>query len=293
MSIDSGVNQMRSCGFLMLIAIWISIYSTTYGDHEHDKSRIIARVNGMAIVYSDIAIRSEGLQSVFEKRFGRKPMDSDREQLLTLQLDIENQRLRQLIKSRIRLQTLEQLGVLPSDEEISLRCEREWPPEFLKEMLDQARGGIEVVIKAYEAVMFDKRDPEEVYDAMLVGVMSREEWRLRVKHDMKEKSLRQLKGLLKGDVVDRFDCRTGMRMKIIMEREDAALDAEIARTDPEYAEYLHLAEVNPSDPKVQEKGPWYRDTRRYLWWEERMRSADVTILDPAYRDAWPVDKRND
>lgn len=251
----------------------------------HDTGRTIVRVNSNSVLYSDIMMTTEDVARAFKYRFHRDPSEEDQEQVQALQQELEASRLVTLIRRQMRNAELQRLQIMPSEAEINARCEQDYPLERRREMGQKARQGAMLLIQAYEGILVDKQSPDQVFESLLDGLMTREEWDLRLEHDVNTRSLQNLRRSIDRPVEELFDCHVMMQQLIIMEREGPVLDAEIAKSDPEYREYLRLADENPSSPEVQDKGPMYRRARRDEWWQKRFAEAQIEIIDPRYQGA--------
>jgi len=252
-------------------------------DRGSDASAIaVARVGGEVFVYADIAITRDQLSKALKHRSPGASIEANPDMARTLQMELEVRRLASLIRGAIRDAALKRLGIIPTDAEIAERCERDYPREKRKRLAILERKTIEALVAAYEAVLRENKMPDEVYDNLLANVISREAWNDRLKYDVTEVSLKKLRAVLDSDIDERFDCKTSMRLVIVMEREGPAIDKEIARLNAEYADYLRLAAEDPRSPTLRDKGPMYRQARRYQWWQEQYNKADITILDPRF-----------
>jgi len=195
---------------------------------------------------------------------------------------MESDRLVHTIRQSIRETELARLRILPTDADIAERCARDYPRDERRARGEAMRRAISVILQAYERVLEDGDAPEKVYEELLKDQMSREEWIQRVEHDMTKKSIRNMRGALDRTPEELFNCKALMQQLIVMEREGPAIDKEIARLDAEYADYLRLASEDPRSPMLRDKGPMYRQARRYQWWLEQYKRADIKMLDPRF-----------
>lgn len=73
---------------------------------------------------------------------------------------------------------------------------------------------------------------------------------------------------------------------LIGEKLDLKMDADLARTDPEFAVY-HAARKSKdivTMKKFEKKNPNYLQAKRADWWRTQYKKADMQILDKRYDD---------
>lgn len=249
---------------------------------------VIVLVNGEPTRYESVRVRPEMVEERFQKLCGgSSSVVPDRNELARLRREMEVKRTCTRIKGVIVRQITARLGADPTNEEVAALVEQMNQAPESRVSSEKARTAIAAIVDGLDDVAEERLDPKQVYDANLVGIISWDEWLLRVQHESSPERRRLLRQILELPNTELVNVVDVARARLGMEKLLAVVDAELIRTDPEFADHVHRAAVDPSDPKVQERGPLYRDAKRDEWWKQRFREAKVEIKDERFKDAWP------
>lgn len=259
-------------------------------NRERDGQQVVAVVNSVPIFYSSVDLPSDTAREQFIFEYGHAPVDeSDFHEMEQLRLRYRLKRIASWIRTTVRKQEMARLGVDVSEAEIIARWEQMLQDRDPPETVARTRAGIVALLNALRAVFEQSEDSDHVYETKLIGKVSREEWKmlLRICSTPKRRRIQEktLEAALDQDGAFDESVRDGVRRLVAWEKLDRAIDEELIRADPEFAEYMRLAKTDPSDEKVQSKGPNYVAAKRYEWWHERYREAKIEIKDERFKDA--------
>jgi hypothetical protein len=248
---------------------------------------VVASVNGEHILYTAIKVTTETAKQRFRSTHRHDPMSTAEErEVEEARVASELSRCRSRIRAVIVRQKLSELGADPTPEEIAGRVEIIEHDVDVPKVVGESRVALRAVLAALDEVAENGSDPDAVYAERLIGKLSAEEWQLRVRYESSPERRNLLRRVLELPDSELFNVEDTARSVLATEKSRQAVEAAIIATDPEYAEYVHLAATEPSNPKVQEKSPMYRDAKRYEWWQARYREAKVEIKDERFKDAW-------
>jgi len=244
-------------------------------------------VDGTPIVRREVEMSPNAQMLLFEFRqaHGRDPSTpQDHEAMERSRQEHERSSLAQRIRALVRERQIARFGITVDDEEARHR----WAQDLAKWGLNQGdyetqtRRGIESVVAALKDVVFAKQDPDKVYQDRLASLMSRRDWALRIQYEATPERIAVMESILALPEGDLLHPLPGYRMTISSEKLNKAIDAELVRTDPEFAEYMTLAKTDPGNEKVASKSPIYVEGKRDQWWRQRYREAKIEIKDKRF-----------
>lgn len=254
-------------------------------DQLADKG-VIAVVNGRAIPYSVIKVTVDAARNRFAYEHERSPAtDADGQEVERIRQRYEVKQLVSYIQGTIRSQQVARFSIECSDAELEARWERILEERDQPGTREDNRERIANLLDCLRAVHEGSADPDVVYDTRLTHKLTRREWKSVLQQYGAPERRRLLEELLSDD--EEFDdsAKDAARSALIMEKTMEAVEEELIRTDPEFAEYMRLARTDPRNEKVQSKGPNYKTGKRYGWWQERYREAEIELKDERFKDA--------
>jgi hypothetical protein len=251
---------------------------------------VVAVVNSVPILHSSIDLPNDAAREQFIYKHGHSPVDeSDMKIMEEIRHRYRLKRLTISIQTTIRKQEIARFGIKVTENDIATRWEQLVQDRDPPETITRNRLKAAALLAALNAVFDQSEDPEHVYETKLEGKASREEWEMLLRScNIPKWRLLQEKALEAGlnhDVVFDESMQDGVRRLVIREKLDEAIEDELIRIDPEFSEYNRLAKTDPTNEKVQSKGPNYRAAKRYLWWQQRYREAHIEIKDERFREA--------
>lgn len=254
-------------------------------DQLADKA-VIALVNGRAIPYSVVKVTVDAARSRFVYEHERSPAtDADVQEVERIRQRYEVKQLVSYIQGTIRSQQVARFGIECSDAELQARWERILEERDQPATQARNRAKLANLLDCVRAVHESSADPDSVYDTRLTYRMTRKEWKSVLRQYGAPESRRSLEKLLSDDQEFDESAKDAARSALIMEKTMEAVEEELIRTDPEFAEYMRLARTDPRNEKVQSKGPNYKTGKRYGWWQERYREAEIELKDERFKDA--------
>lgn len=254
---------------------------------EGDKNGVVAIVNGTPIRYAGIEIATQAVTNrfVFERK--RDPATpADLEEIEQTRRRLELKRLGTAIRVTIREQERARLKIEATDEEILARWSRIQSEQDAPSTVASIRAKNTALLAALDAVYDDARNPDQVYETQLDGKVSRVEWDAALRQYACKTARESLARLVARDEQSLADLEDAIRAVVLREKLEHAVEEELIRVDPEFAEYVRLSQADPGHEKVQSKGPNYRLAKRSEWWRQRYKEADVQIKDARFKGAW-------
>lgn len=286
--------HLRYLGLLGVTILCLMALPWSVGETMRHNA-VIAVVNGEAVKYAAVKVApgADLLLMRFRRAHGRDPeTEADREAMERERRAREIRNLSEFIRAAVRQQQTARFGIDPTEEEVEERWQRyrrerkaEGEPIDVNVMLRQGRENLRQLLKALEEVVDEGQDADAVYQRRLVDKMSREEWRLRLQYEGTPERRELLERLLALPDNELFKPHEAFRKVLVMERLDKAIEEDLVAKNPEFAEYVRLATTDPGNQKVQSKGPNYRAAKRYEWWQQRYREAQIEIKDDRFKDA--------
>lgn len=279
---------------LVPVAIVCVIALPWSGAEQLADAMLIATVNGEPVTYERIRVKAKVVLARFRRIHERAPeTEADRDAMERDMRESEAANLAVSIRAAVRRQQTTRFGIDPTEQEIEERW-RQWELEREAEgeridrgaMAREGKKNLRQLLKALEEVIDQGHDADIVYERRLTGKMSREEWRLRLQHEGTPEKRKHLERLLSVPDEELFNLHDGFRRVVLGEQLDKAIEDELARTDPEFRDYINLAATDPGNARVQSKGHNYRIAKRYEWWQQRYREAKVEIKVGRFKDAW-------
>jgi len=140
------------------------------------------------------------------------------------------------------------------------------------------------LLTALKLVYEEGEDKDEVYNKLLTDKITKHDWEV---HHNYYRTPEMRKVLERGLTVTADDFKKpnkATRAMVESQKLDEAIDKEIAKKDPEFAEYKTLSENDPKNKKLQQFNPNYLDIKRGLWWQEQYKKAKIEIKDDRFRD---------
>lgn len=209
---------------------------------------VVALVNGDQIRRSQIDISPDRVANRFRSIEGRDPLGSaDSLKLEQLREQLERARLESAIKAAVFRQVVARMGIDVNEHDIARRADQ------LKSSIDETNAAREIrerarsLLAALEEVANDRADPDDAYARHLVGIVSPEEWKLRVRYDVSPDRRRMLQHVLELSNSEILDLEGAAREALRLEMAIDAVEAEMVDTDAEFAENMRLLVANPDD----------------------------------------------
>lgn len=248
-----------------------------------DDTAVIAVIGGHAIQYSTIRVTAAAARERFIIENGHEPVsEAEVDEVEQMRRTSELRQLAARIRWIIHGQEASRLGVDVTQAEIKARWEELRQERDSERVRDEARAKVRALLVGLNAVYEDREDPDQVYQADLIEIVSREEWRAVLRQYRTRAARRTLEAYLAQESVEPAEVEDAVRLVLMQEKTDKAIDQQLIRSDPEFAEYIRLAGEEPSHEKVQSKGPNYLAAKRWQWWQERYREADIVIKDARF-----------
>ena len=265
---------------------------------EASDTAAVAIVNAESIPYSAIRVTPEGATIRFVLENGREPVtDADLRQVEQIRRRAEVAQLVGYIQEAIRARQISRMRIQISDAEIKQRSERliregdspKAHAAFREKQLN--------LLDCLRAVHEDSQDADDVYNARLAEGMPPELWKAILRQYRTPEQRVELEELLNYEGDLDVDAQEIARFELRMEKLRRAIEEDLIRTDPEFAEYIRLTKTDPGNEKVQSKGHNYKTAKRDEWWQQRYREAKIEIVDERFEGALvqvlgPEDKKN-
>jgi hypothetical protein len=278
-------------GFLLLGAL---VCATIIGGRflfaqQRSEAAIVATVNNVEVVYSQIRVSEVAVKRRFAAEFGRQADGSaDADELGKIVRNLEIDALAKRIRAIVRDQETARLNVNVSDEEVRARWEDITRGQDVPGKLGEAAETLSILLASLEDVCVNGLNADQMYQERLQGRMPKAQWDGHVKYDCDPTRRRLLADFLARGGPEKTDYRETVRDIIRGEKLRVGVDTELARSDPEYAEFMRPVQGrSQNDRDRSTKPPTYRDAKHYEWWQARYREAKVEIQDERFKDAWP------
>ena len=174
------------------------------------------------------------------------------------------------------------LGVSASEAEVLSRWRGMTRGVDLDAAARQQRDSIAPLLAALKAVHEEGKDIREVYSTFLADQMAFQEWQIHARYYRTPDRRRILERVLVQPGQDLLNPDPGIRAMIESEKLTQAMDEEIAKSEPSFAEYSKLRESNIDDERLEAYPPNYLEEMRANWWRKQYRAADIEILDERF-----------
>ena len=243
----------------------------------------LARVNGAMIEHAEVQVPDETvLRHLGPGDRIKLTSPSSPDEVATVRLELEMIQLAKRIRELVRNQTMSAMIGEPTQTEIATLI-KEQGKQLPASALDEDKEGPRILIKAYSEVLENKKDPNRIYDEQLANVMTLEEWRLRLDHDVTLEKLRVLRSLMEdARYSDTRAQDAAAREAIKNKKMNEEIINELAQTDREVATYLDLSMRDPTNEWIRSLGPRFLDEKRNDWWKRKYESAVIEVLDSRF-----------
>ena len=243
---------------------------------------VIAIVSDIEIVRSDIAVSSDEVEFRYKLKTGH-PIEAGQEsEIEGLREQQEIGRLAREIQRIVARRVKARLGVSASEAEVLSRWREMTRGVDLDAAARQQRDSIAPLRAALKAVHEEGKDMREVYNTFLADQMVFQEWQIHARYYRTLDRRRILERGLVQTGQDLLNPDPGIRALVESEKLTQAMDEEIAKSDPSFAEYLELRESRIDDERFAAYPPNYLEEMRANWWRKQYREADIEILDERY-----------
>ena len=243
---------------------------------------MIAIVFDIEIVRSDIAVSSDEVEFRYKLKTGH-PIEAGQEsEIEGLREQQEIGRLAREIQRIVARRVKARLGVSASEAEVLSRWREMTRGVDLDAAARQQRDSIAPLLAALKAVHEEGKDMREVYNTFLADQMVFQEWQIHARYYRTLDRRRILERGLVQTGQDLLNPDPGIRALVESEKLTQAMDEEIAKSDPSFAEYLGLRESRIDDERFAPYPPNYLEEMRANWWRKQYREADIEILDERY-----------
>jgi len=267
----------------------VSLFGLGESPKNGDRNEVIvAVVNGKPIPFSAIEVPIEVATSAFVHEHERDPnSESDLAEVEKIRQRAESKRLVNYIRGTIREQQLERFGIECSDAELRARWQRLVEERDPPSSRAETRAEMENLLECVRAVHEDGADPDVVFETQLGPGMTREQWQSVLRQYKNPEVRRLMRERLNKDP-EKYDddAKEMARAVLLTEKLRLAVENDLGRSDPEFAEYARLIETDAQNEKVKSKPYNYMEIKRNEWWQKRFGDAKVEILDDRFKHVW-------
>ncbi len=256
---------------------------STQAEEQPGGAATLILVNGEPITDRVLRITDDTVRAKFSISSGRAPdVLKDAHELRDLRQQLESKALARAVRVLIKEQQVRRFGIHLSEEDLRERW-KSVSRNIRPVEDDRARAKARALCAGLSAVYDAGEDAEAVYSRELALVLSREEWQSHLERTSSPVARAQMRASLESNEWTFEEGREVIRQVLTDERLSQAIDVELIRSDPAYAEYVRLAAGDPPSPTVAEKGPQYRRAKQHEWWRARYREAQIEVLDARFQ----------
>ncbi len=249
-----------------------------------ENNQTLARVNGTAISSRDVRVEED--QAVFNYRLSHSGKNPQPQEIERLTKELREKMFIEKLRKIIWRQKVTEFKIAASDAEVNARWQQITNGIDAAAWLEKQRALDEPLLEALKAVYEKGEDSHDAYNRFLKSKMSEREWAgyLHYFSTLKRRNM-----LVKDMAQTREDLRhpaPGVREMVLQEKLEARIDADLAGSDPRFADYQSLAKKQPSGAVIATYPPNYLTLERDKWWWRQYRDAKVEINDPDLMAAW-------
>ncbi|MGH9794317.1 MAG: hypothetical protein ACRD5G_06065 [Candidatus Acidiferrales bacterium] len=270
-----------------MVAAFTFACALSFQGQDQSPDAVVAFVEGRKITYKDIRMPDESLRLKYRLIHGKFPESrAEEDKLALLSEKTEKELLTSKMKSIIRQDQIARFGIVVTKEEMAERKRALLEGIDLGSELAKEQERITFLLQALTAVMRNEMSGKEAYERYLSDHFSYEEWLAHKQYYNTPKRIAMLEGLLKMTPEDLRKPDVGTRAWVEGEKLNEKIDAELAQTDAEFAEYLGARRTNDVETaqKIEGTNPNYLQAKRAEWWRQRYAEANIQILDKKYAD---------
>jgi hypothetical protein len=246
----------------------------------------VAIVEGRKISYKEIRMPKESLRLEYRLKYGKYPESGPELGTLALLSEkTEKERLRGRIESIIHQKQIERLGIVVTDVELVNRQRELFAKIDLDAELAKGREKLLPLIQALKAVMGNDSEEKRLYETYLSKLMSYEEWLVHKQYYHSAQRIAMLENFA-NITPEGYRKATEIRALVANEKLDLEIDADLARTDQEFAAYNQARRSKDVETmqRIEKRNPFYLQAKRAEWWRHQYAKADIQILDKKYLD---------
>lgn len=274
---------MNTAIILEILFLFASMSVAPSSRQESDDD-IVATVSGVEILRSNIAVPSEEARFRYKLKTGQPSEAGQEGEIEELRQQLEIRRLATEIRRIVVGRTKARLGVSATEAEVLGRWRELTLGVDFDAVARQQSDSIAPLLAALKAVHEQGKDARKVYDTFLFDRMTLQEWEVQARYYRTPGRRRALERALEETGDDLSNPDAGVRAMVEGEKLGEAIDAEIAKDDPSFAEYLELRGSNVIGEQQGEYPPYYLEGTRAKWWSEQYRDANIEILDERYNE---------
>ncbi len=275
---------MVSMAMFLFFLFLLTATSAAPSSLQQAPEPVVAIVFGVEIVHNDIAVTVDEAEFRYKLKTEHSIEIGQEHEIEALRQQLEIGRLASEIRQIVVRRVKARLGVSVSDAEVLSRWQRLTRGVDLDSAARQQRDHIAPLLAALKTVHEDGKGEREVYNTFLSDKMTFREWEIQARYYRTPNRLRILEQALEQTGQDLLNPDPGFRAMLEGEQLSQAIDEEIAKNDPSFAEYVKLRDSNLDDERLRAYPPNYLEEMRANWWGEQYQEAKIEILDGHYNE---------
>lgn len=285
-----GIPPMHKISRLLYTVFLLLMTNVQFANgQETDRNIIVAIVEEVKIKYKDVQVTPQEALFRYKLSKGRGPStEPEMMEMEQLRRHEEVERLAEKIRGIIFRKQKARFGIEVTEAELAERWSILTKGVDLSAAAEQRRQMIEPLLMALKAVYEKGEDKDTVYKNLLANRMTLQEWEIQLRYYRTRKRRKILEDALKQRTADLRKPDEGIRALLVREKMNEAIDREIAKTDPQFAEYKTLLEKDPKNEKLHQFDPNYLDFKRWTWWQEQYRKAKIEIKNQQFKDVFQI-----